>query len=197
MWRHRTSARTVAAACIAAVTVSACSTTHKSAVLTDQADRFGVCLSPTAGNPWSEIRSNPTEFGMDFLTVHGNKPVQLIAVEPVGGSGLQLTDVSFIPGGGTGNGGHYGNPNVLSFPDAWAARRDVPATLEPLTSRSSIVSGQWTRQPVWQAIIGVLPTGNSAGSITALRYTYRVGGKSFSLLGHASAGLNPVEGKGC
>lgn len=133
---------------------------------------------------------------MDAFTVNGHRTVDLLAVAPVDPVAIAITAVTFISGGGMGNGFGYGDPQAIGFPAEWEARRDVPATLDVLSPTSALVSGEWSRLPQWQAVIGVLPTSNGVARLSALRYTYRVDGKTYRVTGKVSAGLDPSRKDG-
>lgn len=164
--------------------------------LIDKSDSFGNCQAATTDDPWSVLKSRPTEFGMDTLVVSGAAPAVVTSVEAVGARNIRLAEVSFVAGDGTGNGFAYGDLRASAYPAAWAARRGMPASLPPLTPASTVVNGPWSRLPEWQVVIGVLPTSDAKASLSALRFTYRVDGHQHQLIGRVHAALSPTA-NGC
>ena len=181
-----------ATALAAVIALVGCTSNTPAPPVSVQTDHITNCMSPSTTRPWTRLRTQPTEFAMDYLVIKGTAPVVMESVQAVGASNITVTAVTFVPGGAVGNGFPFGDIRAASFPAAWTARRTMPAAhLDPLTSHSSIVNGAWARAPQWQAVIGVLPTTSGPGYLHALRYTYTVHGHRYSLTGNDAAGIAP------
>jgi hypothetical protein len=166
-------------------------------MLKNLSDVNGGCHFANANRTWADLKARATQFPMDDLAVEGPGPVEIESVKAVGMHGVRVLGVTFIPGDGVGGGFPYLDPKSVQFPAELAARRDMPgATLIPLTPKSDIVSGAWSKEPYWEALVAVLPTNSVGGGISSLSYTYRSNGTRHTIEGKVSLGLYPEE-SGC
>jgi hypothetical protein len=102
-----------------------------------------------------------------------------------GNRGLRLTNAVFVAGGAVGDGFTFRDLKAVDFPAAWAAREEVPnAKLTKLSATGSPVAGTWSKEPVWQLIVGVAPTSANGGSAQGVTITYKIGGREHQIVGH-------------
>ena len=133
---------------------------------------------------WASMQTHPTEFGIDYIGVAGNDPVKIDSAELQNAKNLKLAEVTFVRGGGIGNGAEFGDPAVVPDKEAWAQRQTMPgAQLTPDPNDADGNAGQW------QAVIGLLPLGPAGGTASALVLKYHVGRQAFHLQGTIAMGV--------
>lgn len=164
----------------------------------------GACQSSTSAAHWRELQQSPTEIGLDYLTVVGERPVTIEAVSLVGGAGgLRIVEASIAPGGGVGVFTYKGSKQT-HLPAGFRSRMVVPgATLTKKHATPAELRANPSAND-YQIVVGVVPT-RAFGSARAVRVTYRAGKKSGMLVGRdfvvvserltecSASGLAPVN----
>ena len=159
------------------------------AALSSDTNPSGECKWSSSAADWQRLITTPTEFAVDNIQVAGDQPVSIDSVELVNPTGITLTNVTFVKGGGVGEGGTFGDAALAPNAQAWASRVNLPgATLPP--------TGGAAAPDEWQAFIGLLPKSPDGGSSTGIQLTYRVGGNVFHLHGKMSVAVTRTE-SGC
>lgn len=141
----------------------------------------GACQSSANAAHWAELQRNPTEIGLDYLTVNSDEPVVIEAVSLIGGAGgLRVVEASIAPGGGVGVFTYKGTETHL--PAGFRSRLSVPgATL----TKNHATPAELRANPsanAYQIVVGVVPT-RAFSSARAVRLTYRAGERSGMLVG--------------
>lgn len=146
------------------------------------------CAAPQkGGRTWAKIQNSQTEFGLDDLVIKGDQPIVVTKVDLVPRtSRLHLTDVAFVPlGGSVESGFEFGDVRAVADKAAWDKRSVLPAILTKLHPSAAIKADFPDTADQWQVVVAVQPTGEN-DTADAVALTYTVGGRTSVLVGRHS-----------
>lgn len=149
------------------------------------------CQSPVkGGRDWTDLRTHPTQIGIDDLVIVGDQPITVTKAELVPrGTRLKLTGVVFVPlGSSVGSGARFADAKSAADQAAWAKRLPLPARLTPLQPSAALKADYPHTADRWQVVIGVQPTGEN-DTADAIALTYTVGDRTKVLVGRNSFGV--------
>jgi hypothetical protein len=148
---------------------------------------YAHCAAPQKGRTWAQIQNSQTEFGLDDLVVKGDQPITVTKVDIVPRtSRLHLTDVVFVPlGGSVESGFEFGDVRAVDDKTAWDKRAVLPATLTKLHPSAALKADFPDSADQWQVVVAVQPTGEN-DTADAIALTYTVGGRTSVLVGRHS-----------
>jgi hypothetical protein len=178
----------VAAACAAAISSCGYQPVPPDRLTLGEQPVYSHCASPVkGGRDWAQLQSEPTEFGLDDLVVHGDRAITVTKVDLVPRTTrLQLVDVAFVPlGNSVTSGFRFGDPKSTTDPPAWAKRIVPPATLTRLHPSTELENRYPGTANQWQVVVSVRPTGEN-DTADAIALTYTVGGRTTVLVGRHS-----------
>lgn len=156
---------------------------------------YAHCASPIkGGRSWAELQTQPTEFGLDDLAIHGDRPITVTKVDLVPRTTrLQLIDVAFVPvGNSVTSGFRFGDPKSTTDPEAWAKRLVLPATLTRLRPNAELENRYPGTADQWQVVVSVQPTGEN-DTADAIALTYTVSGRTTVLVGRHSFAIAKTQ----